>query len=32
MSAHLYEMSDAAYDKGNTGWHKVYDEDFREGK
>lgn len=32
MSMHLYEMSDAAYDKGNTGWHKVYDEDFREGK
>lgn len=32
MSMHLYEMSDAAYDKGNTGWHKVYDEDFKEGK
>ena len=26
MGTDLLELSDAAYDKGNTGWHKVYDE------
>ena len=28
MSNDLMEISDAAHDEGNTGWHKVYDEDF----
>ena len=32
MSKDLIELSDAAHDKGNTGWHRVYDEDFKERK
>ena len=32
MNPHLMELSDAAYDKGNTGWHRVYEESFRNRK
>jgi len=32
MSTNLMELSDAAHDEGNTGWHKVYDEPFMNRK
>ena len=32
MSMELIELSDSAYDEGNTGWHRVYNEDFLDRK
>lgn len=32
MSKDLIELSDAAYDEGNTGWHEIYNESFRDRK
>ena len=32
MSPQLMELSDAAHDEGNTGWHRVYDEPFLDRK